>query len=108
MIARKKHFIHLDLSNYFFQCGMSNKDAQYLCTFHPFRGLVCYVCEPQGLKNASEHGYEVLGRIYGDMCSSEKMTRIADSLFPLGDTYDELITNYEETLRRARAANLTF
>ena len=107
-LARKKLFVHLDLSNFFFQSGLSNKCSQWLGTFHPYKGLFVYVVEPQGLKNASEHGYEVLSRVYGDMCKEGRMTRIADSLFPTGDTYEELALNYEETLRRALLCGLTF
>ena len=107
-LARSKYFIHLDLSNYFFQCGISNKNSQYLCTFHPFKGLVCYVVMPQGKKNASEKGYEVLGRVYGDMVADGRLTRQADSLFPQGNTFEELENNFEETLRRADLCGLTF
>ena len=108
VLAEKRFFVHLDLSNYFFQSGLDKGDSKYLATYHPFRGLLVYVVEPQGLKNASEHGYEVLGRVYGDMCARGKMTRIADSLFPVGDTHEELAANYEETLRRADLSGLTF
>ena len=106
-LARKKLFVHLDLSN-FYQSGLSNKCSQWLGTFHPYKGLFVYVVEPQGLKNVSEHGYEILSRVYGDMCKEGRMTRIADSLFPTGDSYEELALNYEETLRRALLSGLTF
>ena len=107
-LARKRYFVHLDLANYFFQCGVTREDSQYLGTFHPYKGVLCYVVMPQGKKNASEIGYEILGRIYGDMVADKRMTRQADSLFPQGDTFDELVENYTETLRRADLANLTF
>ena len=108
ILARKRHFVHLDLSNYFFQSGLDRSDCQYLGTFHPYKGLLVYVVEPQGLKNASEHGYEVLGRVFGDMCRDGRLTRIADSIFPVGDSYEELAVNYEEALRRADLSGLTF
>ena len=107
-LARKKYYVHLDFSNYFFQSGIKREDAQYLGTFHPYKGLLCYVCMPQGLRNASEQGYEVLARVYGDMCQRDQCTRIADSLLPEGDTWDEICENYEECLRRADQAGLTF
>ena len=108
MLAKKKFFIHLDLANYFFQSGMNREDCQYLGTVHPFKGTMVYVVEPQGLRNASEHGYEVLARVYGDMCQTGAMTRMADSVFVLGDTYDELARNYSEILSRAQKSGLTF
>ena len=108
MLARKKHFIHVDLSNYFFQSGMTRESCQWLGTVHPYRGTMVYVVEPQGLRNASEHGYEILARVYGDLCQTGAMTRMADSLFVLGDTYTELAENYHEVLSRARKAGLTF
>ena len=73
-LAKFKYHIQLDLSNYFYQGGMRIEDCQYLATPHPFRGLRVYVCEPQGLKNASEHAYERLGLVYGDLCEQEKLT----------------------------------
>ena len=67
-----------------------------------------YTCEPQGLKNASEHDYEKLARIYGDLCGEEKMTRMADGLFILGETLEDLEANFIEVLSRARLCGLTF
>ena len=107
-LAGSKYFVHLDLANYFFQCGVDSEDSQYLATFHPQKGLLVYVVTPQGLKNASEQGYEILARIYGDMVKDGRMTRQADSLFPLGNTVPEVLANYEETLRRAKLNGLTF
>ena len=89
-LAKFKYNIELDLSNYFWQQGMKLADRQYLGTLHPFKGLRIYAVEPQGLRNASEHGYERLARIFGDMCADERMTRMADGLYILGDTAQEL------------------
>ena len=72
-LAKFDYHIQLDLSNYFYQGGMKIEDCQYLATPHPFKGLRVYTCEPQGLKNASEHAYERLGLVYGDMCADERM-----------------------------------
>ena len=108
LLARKKYFIHLDLSNFFFQAGLENKDCQYLCTYHPFRGVLCYVVSPQGLRNSSEQGYEILNRVYGDMTRQDQLARLMDSLMPVGNTWREIIDSYRETLCRARKAGLTF
>ena len=107
-LAKYKFHIQLDLSNYFYQSGMKIEDCQFLATPHPFKGLRVYVCEPQGLKNASEHAYEKLARIYGDLCGEEKMTRMADGLFILGETLEDLEDNFKEVLARARLCGLTF
>ena len=63
---------------------------------------------PQGAKNTSEVGYEILARVYGDLCAQKKMVCQADSLFPQGDTITETLNNYREVLRRAEHAGLTF
>ena len=107
-LAKYKYHIELDLSNYFYQGGMKIEDVQFLATPHPFKGLRVYTCEPQGLKNASEHAYERLGLICGDMCEEERMTRMADGLFVLGDTLESLEENFVEILNRARLCGLTF
>ena len=107
-LAKYKYHIELDLSNYFYQGGMKIEDIQFLATPHPFKGLRVYTCEPQGLKNASEHAYERLALIYGDMCEEEKMTRMADGLYVLGDTLESLEDNFVEVLNRARLCGLTF
>ena len=36
------------------------------------------------------------------------MTRMADGLYPIGDTEEELLTNYTEVLKRAEKAGFTF
>ena len=67
-----------------------------------------YTSEPQGLLNSGEHAYERLGRVYGDMCANEKMTRMADGLFILADTVADLYENFSTVLQRAKNAGLTF
>lgn len=108
MLAKYKHHVFLDLSNYYYQGGVKIEDSQYLATIHPFKGLMVYTVEPQGLLNSGEHAYERLGRIYGDMCAAEKMTRMADGIYVLGNTYAELAENLKMVFERARNANLTF
>ena len=108
MLAKFKFNIEMDLSNYFWQGGMKKEDMQYLATPHPFKGLRVYTVEPQGLRNASEHSYEKLTRIYGDLRQADKMTCMADGLYALGDTLEQLKENFIEILQRARNAGLTF
>ena len=107
-IARSKYHIHLDLANYFYQCGMQKSDLKYLGTIHPFKGLRIYTCDPQGLKGASERSYEKLARIYGDMIQAGRLAQMADGLHVLGDTISCLADNYAEVLNRAEACSLTF
>ena len=76
-LAKKRFHVEIDLSNYFYQGSMRVADSQYLGTPHPYKGIVVYATEPQGLKNASEHSFERLARIYGDMCQEGRMTRMA-------------------------------
>ena len=66
-----------------------------------------YTGEPQGLLNSGEHAYERLGRIFGDMCAREQMTRMADGLYILADTYADLLDNFREVLQRLKISNLT-
>ena len=106
-LAKKRYFAHLDLSNYYYQSGMSREDIQYLGLLHPFRGVMCYAVEPQGLKGASEHAYEKLSRVFGRLCQEDKAFRQADSLFALGDTLEELHTNLELIFEKIRANGLT-
>ena len=107
-IAKYKYNIEMDLSNYFWQGGMRREDMQYLATPHPFKGLRVYTVEPQGLRNASEHSYEKLTRIYGDLRQADKMTCMADGLYVVGDTLQDLHETFMEVLDRARKCGLTF
>ena len=107
-IARYKYNIEMDLSNYFWQGGMRKDDMQYLATPHPFKGLRVYTVEPQRLRNASEHSYEKLTRIYGDLRQADRMTCMADGLYVVGDTLQDLHETFIEILERARKCGLTF
>ena len=107
-IAKYKYHVFLDLSNYYYQGGVSVEDSQYLATIHPFKGLLCYTVSPQGLLNSGEQAYERLGRIYGDMCAQERMTRMADGLYVLANNFSDLLENLTEVFDRARVSNLTF
>ena len=108
ILAKYKYNIECDLSHCFFQGGMKKEDIQYLATPHPYKGLRVYCVEPQGLRNASEHAYERLARIFGDLCMEEKMTRMADGLYIVADTAQDLFDNFKTVLSRARCAGLTF
>ena len=107
-IARAQFVVHLDLANYFYQCGLQQEDVKYLGTIHPFKGVRVYTCDPQGLKGASERSYEKLVRIYGDLIQSGKLAQMADGLHVLGSTIQELAQNYVEVLNRAELCGLTF
>ena len=107
-LSRKRYFCEMDLSNYFFQGGLRREDCAFLGVMHPTRGPLVYTASPQGLKNSSEASYNRLGLIYGDMVREEKMTRMADGIFPLGNSHEELLRNYIEVLDRAEKAGLTF
>ena len=69
--------------------------------------LYFYTVSPQGLLNSDSQSYERLGRIYGDMCETEKMTRMADGLYVLANTFSELLENLKEVFDRAKIAHLT-
>ena len=96
------------MSNYFFQGELRRKDYAYLGIQHPFKGIFIYTASPQGLKNSSEFSYDRLGRVYGQLVQEGRMTRMADGLYPIGDTEEELLTNYTEVLKRAEKAGFTF
>ena len=80
---------------------------QYLATSHPFKGLHVYTCEPQGMRGASEHSYERLSRVYGDLCQKGIMARHADGLFVGGGTLEQLFINLEKVFQRTRNAGFT-
>ena len=107
-IARAEYVIHLDLANYFYQNGLQLSDTKYLGTIHPFKGVRTYTCDPQGLKGASERSYEKLARIFGDLVQQGKLAQMADGLHVLGNSIQELATNYTEVLNRAELCRLTF
>ena len=106
-ISQKKFFAELDLSNYFHQGGISRSDCQWLGVMHPFDGPLCYTASPQGLKNSSEQSYNRLAKIFGDMIRDNKMTRMADGLYPIANSLDELLVNYTEVLDRVERSNMT-
>ena len=108
VIAKYKYNIEMDLSNYFWQTGMKKKDIQYLATPHPYKGLRVYTVEPQGLRNASEHSYEKVARIYGDLRQMQKMTCMADGVYVVSNTLEDSLTTFKEVLSRARKAGSTF
>ena len=106
-LAKFKYIASLDLSHYYFQNGMSRHDMQFLATHHPFKGIRMYAVEPQGLKNASEHSYERLARIIGDLCQKGTVTRQADGVYVGGNTLSSLYDNLNEVLQRFRDCSLT-
>ena len=60
------------------------------------------------MRNSGEWSDEILGRVYGDMVKDNKITRIADQIYILGDSLQELKSYLHEVLSRARDSGLTF
>ena len=106
-LSKFKYITTLDLANFYYQHGMRKSDMKYLATNHPFKGLRLYQCEPQGMRGASEHSYERLTRVYGDLCQAGKMARQADGLFIGGSTMQELLNNLQEVFERTRNCGFT-
>ena len=106
-IGQSKYHIELDFSNYFWQGGMPIEDLPYLCTPHPYGGLRVYTCEPQGIRNASEHGAERLARIYGELVEQGSVALIQDALYVLADNENSLLARFVEVLKRAQLSGLT-
>ena len=94
-LARKKYFAEIDLSNYFFQGGLRREDCSFLAVQHPFKGIFCYTASPQGLKNSSEHSYERLGRVYGDMMQQSRIAHVQR-----GSSREFYVTNHRKDNRR--------
>ena len=106
-IAKAQYVTLLDLSNYFYQGGLAREDSRYLGITHPFKGTYCYVVEPQGLKNSSEHAYERIQRVFGDMVQTGRLTSMADGLYVLANTQEEMVVNLREVFRRVRESGMT-
>ena len=106
-LSKFKYFASLDLSNFYYQNGMKQEDLQFLATQHPYKGIRIYKVEPQGLRGASEHAYERLSRIFGDLCQEGKMARQADGLFVGGETLQSFYDNLREVFMKLRNANFT-
>ena len=107
-IAKFRYHVFLDYANWYYQAGVKVEDSQFLTTIHPFKGMMCYTRSPQGLLNSGEISDEILAKIYGDMQADERITRQADGMFVLADSYEDLLVNLREVFERARKANLTF
>ena len=80
----------------------------YLGVPHPFRDTLVYTWEPQGLRNVSEHGYNKLAVIYGDMVAEGKLIRMADGIYLIGDSEEEFMNNFLKVLIRANNCGFTF
>ena len=106
-IAKFKYIATLDLANFYYQHGVKKSDMQYLATNHPFKGLRIYTCEPQGLRGVSEHSYERLSRVYGELCQQGKMARQADGLYVGGKSVEGLYENLKEVFDRTRNCGFT-
>ena len=102
-ISKFKFIATLDFANYYYQHGMKKIDMQYPATNHPFKGLRVYTCEPQGMKGASEHSYERLIRVYGDLCQESRIARQADGIYVGGNTLQELYSSLKEVFHVIQA-----
>ena len=107
-LSSADYHIELDFSNFYWQNSIPREDSEKLAVYHPYGGLRVYTVCPQGLRNSAEWGSEILARIYGDLVQQKKCTRIADQIYVLGNSLEELVDNFKVVLHRARQSNLTF
>lgn len=107
-LSAANYHIELDFSNFYWQLGIPREDSDKLAVCHPYGGLRVYTVSPQGLRNSAEWGSEILARVYGDMVKHGKCTRIADQIYVLGESLQDLLTNFKTVLNKAKSANLTF
>ena len=113
-LAQATKFVALDFSNFYYQSTMKKEDSAYLATLHPYKGLMVYLREPQGLLNAGEHSFEKLAKCFGSMIQQKKATRYADGLYILTREKDpvkankQLLKHFLEALEIADLAGLTF
>ena len=106
-LAKKEFHIHCDFSNFFYQSGIERQDIQYLGTLHPYKGLMVFCCEPQGVLGAPEHSYERLARVFGTLIGQGKCVQMADGLHIGSDTKEGAVATLKEVLRLARLCSLT-
>ena len=106
-LAQHKYHIHCDFANFFYQAGMEREDIQYLGTLHPYKGLMVFCCEAQGIQGAPEHSYERLGRIFGDFIREGLCMRMADGLHIGSNTKEGALDTFRKVLQLLRDCGMT-
>ena len=105
-IGSYKYIIKTDLTASFFQIKMSKSSIPYLGTLTPFKGVRVYARAAMGMPGSSEYLEEIMSRVVGDMLMTGSILKIADDLYVVGCTVEELLRNWECLLAILQKNNL--
>ena len=106
-IGKWKFLIKSDLQSAYFQIPMMPDSQKWLGTNSPFKGMFVYNRAPMGLRNMAEYLEELVSRVLGDFIAEGFLTKISDDLIIGADTVQDLAANWERTLHRLKANNLS-
>lgn len=79
---------------------------KYCGTASPFKGSRVYIRCAMGMPGSESALEELLSRIVGDLIAKGHLAKIADNLYCGGQTDEELLANWEATLKAFAAANI--
>ena len=83
------------------------KKLAYLCIKTAF-GTLAFTRAPMGLLGMDVFQDELTDALFGDLVLAGKVCKIADNIYFGGDTLDEMLSVFEELVKRCHKANLRF
>ena len=105
-IAHWNYLITTDLKSAYYQIPLSRDSMKYCGTASPFKGSRVYTRCAMGMPGSESALEELLSRIVGDLIAKGHLAKIADDLYCGGQTDEELLANWEATLKAFAAANI--
>ena len=99
-VGQWKYIIKADLKSAYYQILLSPESSKFAGVMTPYKGTLVYLRSVMGLPGSEAALEEVLSRIFGGLMKEGKVAKLADDLYVGAETVEELLTTWDEVLRR--------
>lgn len=105
-IASWKYIIVSDLTSAYHQIPLHPESRKYCGIVTPFRGIRVYCRSAMGMPGSETALEELLSRVLGDLVMNGQVAKLADDLYCGGNSYNELLSNWESVLEALHKCDL--
>ena len=105
-IACWKYIIITDLTKAFYQIPLSASSMKYCGVVTPYKGVRVYCRSAMGMPGSETALEELMCMVLGDLLQEGAIAKLADDLYCGGNTFQELLNNWERVLQALSKCSL--
>ena len=103
-IDQWKFLIVTHLTSAFYQISLSKLSGKYCCTITPYKGIRVYTRCAMGMPGSETALEKLMCRILGNHIQAGFVSKLADDLYCLGNSPDELLEDWTKVLKEVHTS----